>query len=274
MSVAVKTKAAGSVRYGLDGHPSGVTIAQFKRLNRHQKREVMETWFRDHFYDPVEDSPYNDAEGGAERGYLYIHGGPCDAREELEQEFEDMAPNDLIEKLANDLSMECEGWVPGHGALDETDFAEEVDVIASFPDDFDFTGSARFSDEHGSRLRQNVLDKLEIALRTCQPEGASLIGHNNPPEPLQAIDSGLAKSLGDIAELVELKREISSKRPSAKKVKRSTRNLERKYADRFLAEAAESGGKAFGQTVGKGLGGALNGVLAAIMAWLSYLLGG
>ena len=43
----------------------------------------MVAWFRDHYEDPVENTPYCSEEGG----YIYIWGGPYDAREEIEGHF-------------------------------------------------------------------------------------------------------------------------------------------------------------------------------------------
>ena len=45
--------------------------------------ESMVSWFFTNFEDPAEHTPYESAEGG----YQFIWGGPCDAREELEDAF-------------------------------------------------------------------------------------------------------------------------------------------------------------------------------------------
>jgi len=51
------------------------------------------------------DSPYISAEGG----YQFTHGGPYDAREELEGKFPDAAPEDL-ERAVELLDETCTEW--------------------------------------------------------------------------------------------------------------------------------------------------------------------
>src|SRR6266566_8887436 len=63
------------------------------------QKEAMRSWFLDHFQDPVEETPYDSGEGG----YIYIYGGPYDAREELEARFDGIVPEEVIEKLADEL---------------------------------------------------------------------------------------------------------------------------------------------------------------------------
>lgn len=70
--------------------------------------DVMETWFRQHFEDPAEHTPYESAEGG----YIWIYGGPYDAREELEAEFSEVVPNEVINELVDNLERECSEWAP------------------------------------------------------------------------------------------------------------------------------------------------------------------
>jgi hypothetical protein len=59
----------------------------------------MRHWFHQHYTDPVENTPYESAEGG----YIYIWGGPYDPREELEDEFSGVAREIAIEELAEEL---------------------------------------------------------------------------------------------------------------------------------------------------------------------------
>ena len=59
-----------------DDFEHGVTPSRLKRLGKAKQRKYMLYWFRERFEDPVEETPYNSREGG----YLYIWGGPYDAR--------------------------------------------------------------------------------------------------------------------------------------------------------------------------------------------------
>lgn len=79
-----------------------------RSLSRQAQREQMEVWFRANFEDPAERTPYDSAEGG----YLWIWGGPYDAEEELQSQFEGTVPPDVIQDLASDLSGEQLAWGP------------------------------------------------------------------------------------------------------------------------------------------------------------------
>lgn len=68
----------------------------------------MEQWFRERFEDPAQRTPYESAEGG----YIWIFGGPYDAKEELLSRFEGVVPNDVIDELADDLRGENWDWAP------------------------------------------------------------------------------------------------------------------------------------------------------------------
>ena len=66
-------------------------------------------WFNARFWDPAHETPYVSAEGG----YIWIHGGPFDASEQLYGRFEGIVPNDLID-VAVEL-LERDGvyeWAP------------------------------------------------------------------------------------------------------------------------------------------------------------------
>lgn len=54
------------------------------------RREAMRLWFVTRYCDPVHDTPYNGQEGG----YLYVHGGPYTAEDELYHRFGGGASND------------------------------------------------------------------------------------------------------------------------------------------------------------------------------------
>lgn len=75
---------------------------------RDTQLEVMKDWFRGRFEDPAERTPYESAQGG----YIWIWGGPYDAREELEAEFGGVIQDDAIDELVEDLEVECTEWAP------------------------------------------------------------------------------------------------------------------------------------------------------------------
>lgn len=66
--------------------------------------EEMMDWFMERYEDPAHGVPYNSELGG----YIYVHGGPYDASEELQEAFPNV-PYQLLEKAAsrlNDVSYE------------------------------------------------------------------------------------------------------------------------------------------------------------------------
>ncbi|MBN6111549.1 hypothetical protein [Xanthomonas bonasiae] len=53
-------------------------------------------WFQARFQDPAHETPYMSSEGG----YIWIHGGPYDAKEELEERFSGLVPEEVITFVA------------------------------------------------------------------------------------------------------------------------------------------------------------------------------
>lgn len=101
--------------------------------DRDTQLEVMEHWFRELFEDPAERTPYESAEGG----YIWIWGGPYDAREELATEFGDLVPDDAIDELAEDLEGECPQWAPTPSPEDyDNALIEDLARITEFYQNF------------------------------------------------------------------------------------------------------------------------------------------
>ena len=85
-----------------------LSAEDLRDADRDAQLDAMITWFRKRFEDPAERTPYESAEGG----YIWIWGGPYDAREELTTEFTDLVSADLIDKLASEFEQECWQWAP------------------------------------------------------------------------------------------------------------------------------------------------------------------
>jgi hypothetical protein len=79
--------------------------------------KLMCKWFRCNFEDPAEDTPYDSEEGG----YVFIWGGPCDAREELEAAFGQVASDKAIADAVNEIEQDGCGWawVPSQSRMQE-----------------------------------------------------------------------------------------------------------------------------------------------------------
>jgi len=86
-------------RYLLPDEEGSVTRSELRRIAKEKQKGIMRRWFHQHYTDPVENTPYESAEGG----YIYIWGGPYDPREELESEFGSVVREDTIDELADEL---------------------------------------------------------------------------------------------------------------------------------------------------------------------------
>jgi hypothetical protein len=75
---------------------------------REAKLEEMREWFHANYEDPAQRTPYMTSEGG----YIWIWGGPYDAREELESNFGHEVPEDVIDELVNELNSQSFEWAP------------------------------------------------------------------------------------------------------------------------------------------------------------------
>lgn len=99
------------------------------------QHDVMEAWFRDRFEDPANRTPYESAEGG----YIWIWGGPYDAREELESEFSGFVPDEIIGELIDELEGECYEWAPTPRTEDYDEYvAEDIAEISEYRRNFSF----------------------------------------------------------------------------------------------------------------------------------------
>lgn len=64
-----------------------------KKMSAEEAAEAIRDWFFENYEDPVHSTPYVGNEGG----YQYIHGGPYDARDVLEDEFSGVVRQRVID---------------------------------------------------------------------------------------------------------------------------------------------------------------------------------
>ncbi|HCH01840.1 MAG TPA: hypothetical protein DEV85_08130 [Vibrio sp.] len=83
-----------------------ITAKDLKSEDIEFQKEVMKVWFFENYQDPVHDCPYNGREGG----YLYIHGGPYDASDELFSEFGGAIEESVIQDLSDELDEDGIEW--------------------------------------------------------------------------------------------------------------------------------------------------------------------
>ncbi|MCX6831861.1 MAG: hypothetical protein NT028_06950, partial [candidate division Zixibacteria bacterium] len=84
------------------------------------QKEVMKKWFLSKYENPVEETPYESAEGG----YIYIFGGPYDAADILGSEFAEIVGEKVIEECVSELEDE-EGCIEWAAVASEQDYDDE-----------------------------------------------------------------------------------------------------------------------------------------------------
>lgn len=88
--------------------PDGSSISELDLPDAEEETQVaaMRSWFFENYQNPAEETPYDSGEGG----YIYLYGGPFNAKEELMSRFEGVVPDEVIEKLGNELAKESWEW--------------------------------------------------------------------------------------------------------------------------------------------------------------------
>jgi hypothetical protein len=126
-------------RYNRSDYEGTITASALRRAGQQTQLDVMREWFHANYEDPVENTPYESAEGG----YIYIWGGPYEPFEELEAEFGGVVHEKLIQELADELSAITWNWT-GHSEYDDVD-------------DYLFESIAKSSEHHKS-FEQSITD--------------------------------------------------------------------------------------------------------------------
>jgi hypothetical protein len=200
-----------------DGSQFGVSRTSFRRMRKAEKLELMVGWFNQHFEDPAENTSYVSAEGG----YLWNHGGPYEARDELYSKFGGIVSEKLIEEAVEEVERggitDWTGVDSGEG-LDEMESPDELEELSSLERFSDQPTSAYgTSQDHEARARaRSALDRLQEALERSLPAG---IGHNRPPATEHTEQTQLR------AAITELKSEFAKPNPAITFIQRWTKPL-------------------------------------------------
>jgi len=89
-------------------------------------KQFLLKWFLENFEDPAEHTPYESREGG----YIYIFGGPYNAREELENNFENIETS-LLDSCVSELENISTEWAKIPDELDLINYTLEQRKIVS-----------------------------------------------------------------------------------------------------------------------------------------------
>lgn len=168
-------------------------------------------WFRGRYEDPVQRTAYNGREGG----YLWNHGGPFDAREEIEGHYQNL-PEDIIEAAVSEI--EADGtseWAGGDWwDEDNADYPEEEEGDGVFsineplPDisNFDFEDDDDDQYAPGDDSEELVIPDQGAGIRFALSDKGS-IGLAKPDLPsngLSAIQTFLPELQAAAKDLVAL----------------------------------------------------------------------
>ena len=129
----------------------------------------MRSWFVTRYWDPANDTPYMSSEGG----YLYIHGGPYDAEEQLYARFGGLCSDEEIGAVRDDV--ESDGileWAPIHHATEYDEHFEFQATTRAEPyrsfvhriQEADALADAPINEHHQPMLRQLLYGSLIAAL--------------------------------------------------------------------------------------------------------------
>ncbi|WP_316168634.1 hypothetical protein [Bradyrhizobium sp. SZCCHNR3131] len=200
--------------------------------------EVIKEWFLSNFEDPAMETPRDDGE------FVYIWGGPYDARDVISDAFGDAASESVIEAAIE--AVEAEGvfdWAP-HGRRTQP------------PDDQE-TPDRRDPTELHREMMQRI-ESLEDALARLSPDHGG-IGHNQPPEPIEPLPFGDLDREAVETALVVLRSQPPepAQTPQEAVVAANTllsfgqrlRDYLEKQADIFVTEAVKAAGSEVGKWV-------------------------
>jgi hypothetical protein len=249
-----------------DGSQFGVSRTAFRRMRKAEKLELMIDWFHQNYEDPANKTPY-------EGGYIWVFGGPYEARDELYSKFGDLVSENLIAEAVEEVERDgLTEWAPVRSSDDYED-AEPTDEPTSLDIFLDEPGPWYGTPEdHAARARvQAALDELRQALDKPRPIG---IGHNRPPEEDEEPDE--IKELR--AALPELSAELAKATPSISLVKQWTIPLRNavivsskwawKKIDKGLDAAAATAGIGAITWIGAHYSDSLHNAFEALVNWL------
>lgn len=256
-----------------DGSQYGISRTSFRKMRKDDKRELMVQWFHQNFEDPAERTSFVSSEGG----YLWNHGGPYDAREQLYSMFGNMVSEKLIEEAAEEI--EADGlteWAPTPNRNDYDDYESLEDPRAYF-DDFSDKPTDQYGSAQDLKARERALTTLQQLLVVLDAPKTIGIGHNNPPEKIE--DTTIIEALR--APVAALHSELSKSSPSISFVKKLGTVLGNaalasvkwggKKIDLAVDTAIKTGLPAVGAVVAATYNDQIHKAIDAVIAWLSIV---
>jgi hypothetical protein len=245
--------------YTSDAKVPGITLAQLARMDQGGQWPYIEHWFRRHFENPANETPWGDGQ------YQYVWGGPYNALTELEYEFGEVVPFERLEHFAETL--ESDGtieWAPGPDHDDHRRAAEEwSEEHGDEPlPDFEYLvgliqGGAVIETatpaetEARQELRARIRS-LELEIERLSPEYGGK-GHNRPPPDELPPPIPPEELVGLSAVVATMKLDLQDESLNPVEIGQTAAFLRDTWLGKKLDKMADKAAEGFGDVVGKGL---------------------
>jgi hypothetical protein len=244
------------------------------RTTKSRMVEQLVEWFRQYHEDPANETPYNGQEGG----YLYIHGGPYSAEEELRDNFEDIVSEEAIMEAVDEIQKDGTWeWAPSSlhpakmASYDEAMAEQDQEEVEIDFDELREIASERKpsgigSDEERS-MRVEILQQISAARSEMPlPPSHGGIGHNHPPEGYELHGQEL-ENAAESLNVIEV--EFANDVPDVVVVAEQTSFLKTAlgWVAGKLDTTIDEFCKGFGSTLGKAAGVALPAAILSLPYW-------
>ena len=276
---------------GVESHGSlpSLTDDQMKALSPEKQQEYIVAWFHSQFWDPAQETPYNGREGG----YLYIYGGPYDAREEIEDKFGGLVDDKIIEIAVDEIEVDGTEWAPSPAHPDQLHAAEEYyesfkphtlqEMQAALDSGVKTATDSPAAQSAATELKQSANALIE-AINARQPEHGGM-GHNGPAldDEGNPLPDGFENELCETATALLV--EMDADTPDPKAVVEAASRLRRLRT--WLAPKLDLAADEFAKEIGKRSATAIifvgslmlasivpgiDRVIAAALNWLQVIL--
>ncbi len=160
--------------------PIEISEDELKAANRDRQVEMLVAWFRSRFDDPSQETPYNGREGG----FLYVHGGPYDAADELHGEFSGAVDEKIIDAAVEEVESDgISEWAPIRYGAPDDDYELEPQSFAELEHALRSITEPQRMDERLETARSNTIANATAFLEALRDRRVAhgSMGHNGPP---------------------------------------------------------------------------------------------
>ncbi len=106
------------------GEPFDPENQWLRTADPEEQHTAIREWFCARYCNPAEETPYNGREGG----YLFIHGGPYDPADEIQDRFAGVVDDAVMQTVIDELHSEVgDEWAPINYYPDPDDYDERFD---------------------------------------------------------------------------------------------------------------------------------------------------